>query len=112
MSAIGMLAFWFIGMTLINRVMEGAFIASADVDWLNALLVFRMVDVWGMFSLPIPNLDFIFVALPRLIQWDYSFFGGNAAIVQYFLYAVSAALAAMLFFATIGAAFNFFTRTR
>lgn len=110
MSMIGFLAFLFVGFSIINRICEGAFTNMAEVINLNDLLIFREVSVFGLFTLPVPNLSYITEGLPRLVRWDYSFFGGNAAIIQYFLYSLTAALSFLLFTLIIGLLYQYFGR--
>jgi hypothetical protein len=112
MQLIGWLTFSFAGMTLVNRVLEGQFVTAADVSVVNAVILFREVSVFGLFTLPVPNMGFITQGLPHLVKWDYSFFGGNAAIIQYFLYSITAALAFLLFSMIIGLLYNYFGRSR
>lgn len=109
---IGFLAFVFVGMTLINRIMEGVFIAGAEIDSLNQLTVFRDIEIFGLFSVPVPNLEFLTSGIPHLVKWDYSFFGGNAGIIQYFLYSLTAAVSFGLFVLMIGLLYQYFNRSR
>lgn len=107
---IGFLAFNFIGMTLLNRILEGAFITASDVSIMNTLTITHEQSIFGLFTVPVINTDFFFVGLPRLVKWDYSFFGGNAAIFQYFLYSLTFALTFILFLAIIGMVSQYFGR--
>ena len=107
---IGFLGFCFVGMTWLNRILEGAFITSSDVGIVNTLTIARSQEVFGLFSVPVINTDFFFIGLPKLVKWDYSFFGGNAAIFQYFLYTLTFALTFMLFVVIIGMLSQFFSR--
>ena len=109
---IGFLAFCFVGLTIVNRIAEGLFVAEAELETVNQFLVFDQVSILNAFKLPVPNFSFITEGLPRLVAWDYSFFGGNAAIFTYFLYSISAALAFLLFTIMIGFLFQFFARSR
>lgn len=111
-AGIGFLAFCFVGMTLINRILEGAFIAANDVTILNQLTVFRDLELFGLFTVPVPNLSFITEGIPHLVKWDYSFFGGNAAVFQYFLYSLTAALSFFLFMLVLGLLYQYFSRVR
>lgn len=79
----------FVGGTWFSRLMEGAWLNAGDVAIMNSLTVIRSQDVLGLFSIPWINIDFFTIGIPKLIQWDYPFFGGTAAIVQYMLYALS-----------------------
>lgn len=107
---IGFLAFAFVGMTLLNRILEGAFIAASDVSIMNTLTITRDQSIFGLFNVPVINTDFFFVGIPRLVKWDYSFFGGNAEIFQYFLYSMTFALTFLLFTIIIGLVFQYFSR--
>ena len=107
---IGFLAFNFIGMTVLNRILEGAFVAADEFATLNTLTITHEQSVYGLFTVPVLNLDFFFIGIPRLVKWDYSFFGGNAAIFQYFLYSLTFALAFALFVILIGMVSQFFAR--
>lgn len=107
---IGFLAFLFVGMTLLNRILEGAFITASDVSVMNTLTITHDQSIFGLFTVPVINTDFFFVGLPRLVKWDYSFFGGNAAIFQYFLYSLTFALTFILFLAIIGMVGQYFSR--
>lgn len=109
-SVIGFLATSFVGMTLINRVLEGAFITASDVGVLNTMTITNKVDV-GLFSIPVLNLDF-FKGITRLVLWDYSFFGGNAQIIQFFLYSFTFVVSFILFILIIGLLYNAFSRLR
>ena len=109
-NLIGWLAFSFVGMTLLNRIMEGVFITASDVGIMNTLTITHDQTLYGLFTVPVLNTDFFFTGIPRLVKWDYSFFGGNAALFQYFLYSVSFALAFMLFMVIIGMISQFFSR--
>ena len=107
---VGFLAFLFAGMTILNRVMAGMLITSADVAIMNTLTITHSQSIFGLFSIPVLNTDFFFTGIPRLVKWDYSFFGGNAAILQYFLYSLTFALAFAVFIIIIGVVSNFFAR--
>jgi len=72
-------------MTMLNRLIEGQYITSSDVGILNNLTIFQDYTFYGGFSIPVPNLSFL-SGLFRLVKWDYSYFGGNAAILQFMLY--------------------------
>lgn len=107
---IGFLAFCFIGMTMLNRFLEGAFITASDVGIMNTLTITHEQSIFGLFTVPVLNTDFFFVGIPRLVKWDYSFFGGNAAIFQYLLYSLTFALTFMIFLVIIGMVGQYFAR--
>ena len=107
---IGFLAMCFVGMTTLNRILEGAFITSSDVGIINTLTLTHNQSIFGLFNVPVINTDFFFVGIPRLVKWDYSFFGGNAALFQYFLYSMTFALSFLIFMVIIGLVAQYFAR--
>ena len=107
---IGFLSMVFVGLTMLNRVAAGAFVAAADITIVNTLTITREQTIWGLFTVPVINTDFFFVGIPRLVKWDYAFFGGNAAIFQYFLYSMTFALTFMLFALIVGLVSQYFSR--
>lgn len=100
----------FAGMTMLNRLAEGRFIAAADITIANTLTITRDQTIAGLFTIPVLNTDFFFVGIPALVKWDYAFFGGNAAIFQYALYAMTFALTFALFLIIIGVVSQYFSR--
>jgi hypothetical protein len=112
MKLIGFLAFSFAGMTVINRWMNGQWITAADNAVMNNLTITHSMNVFGLFSVPVPNVSFFLTGLPRLVKWDYSFFGGNAEIIQFMLYALTVMVAFVLFTLIIGLLYQFFSRLR
>ncbi len=107
---VGFLAMNFVGMTLLNRIIEGAMISAAEITILNTLTITHDQTIFGLFSVPVLNSDFFFVGFPRLVKWDYSFFGGNAAIFQYLLYSITFAVTFSLFVIIIGMVGQYFAR--
>jgi len=85
MGLVGFLGFIFLGMTLWNRILEGAMVSTTDGAIINQMTISRGFDIGGYFSVPVPNTQF-FTGLGHLLKWDYSFFGGDAGILQYFMY--------------------------
>ncbi len=108
-----MLGWWFLNMTLINRVLEGQFITSNDMGVIKTMSVFRQITLFGYIPVPIPNLAMLTTGIGRLIKFDYSFFGGNAGFFQYAFYCVSFGIMFLLFVIIIGGLIsNFLNRVR
>ncbi len=112
MAFIGVLTFLFAGMTILNNIMAGLFIDATSASMINNIMVFREVSVFGLFTLPIPNMSYITQGLPHLVQWDYSFFGGNAQLIVFFLHSLSGALMFLLFGMIIGLLYQYFGRAK
>jgi len=103
-ALVGFLSFCFVGMTLINRILEGQFITGSDVAILNQMSIWGSLDL-GFFSIPVPNVTYI-TGLFHLVSWDYSFFGGNAQIIQFFLYTLTFALSVAFLLIIVGILWN------
>lgn len=111
-NMIGFLAMAFVGMTTINRILEGRFIQAADVSILRDTLAFQPFAVFGVWTIPVPNTNFLTNGIPALMRWDYSFFGGNAQLFEYLLYSITAVISFMLFVLVFGAIYQMFSRGR
>ena len=111
-ATVAYLGFVFLGLRLLNRVMEGQFTTATETATINSLEVFREVSVFNLFTLPIPNLSLITEGVPQLLKWNYSFFGGNAQIISYFLQSISIGVAFGLFILVLGLLYNYFGRAR
>lgn len=103
----------FVGLTIINRVLEGRVILSADLAIVENFLAWRPFSVFGWFSIPVPNVSFLTNGIPALLNWgEYSFFTGNAQYVVYLLYSISAVVAFILFTLALGSIYQMFSRAR
>jgi len=105
---IGFCATSWLGLTLINRILEGQFLTSSESSWWCSIQLFNEFRVFDLFTLPVLNFQFFTVGIPSLLRWDYSFFGGNAELIQYLLYTVTAVVAFILFVIMVGLLFNAF----
>lgn len=112
-GTIGMMAYWFINFTLINRILEGQMIASADMAVLNSVVAFRPFSLFGIINFSVPNFEMLTSGIPRLMKFDYSFFGGYGGYAAYMLYSISFGVAFMLFVLIIGSLVsNYLNRSR
>ncbi len=111
-ATVGFLAFVWLGLTLLNRIMEGQFVTGAETAAINSMSVFREVSVFNLFTLPIPNLSFITEGISHLVKWDYSFFGGNAQLIAYMLQAISIGVMFGMFILVLGLLYNYFGRAK
>lgn len=112
LNLVGFLSFAWVGMTMINRVLEGQLITSTETAHLNRLMFTQEMNLLGIFNLPILNFDFFTQGLPSLLKWDYSFFGGNAQIFQYLMYSINAIVMMIILGFLIGTISQFFARAR
>jgi len=101
---IGIIGLVFVGMTLINCVLGGAFVTTADVSIMNDVGLTQKVDL-GFITLPVPNLNFI-SGLMHMLSFDYSFFGGMGQLIVFALYSITFMIAFALFLSLIGIGIN------
>ena len=80
-------SFVFLVGSLCCLIIEGAYYAQGDLDMLNALTGYNIVQVSGAGIWAIPKLGWGFMihGLPKLIMWDFSFFTGGWFIFRIFL---------------------------
>jgi hypothetical protein len=107
---IGFCAQSWIGLTLINKLLEGSFVGSSETAWVNTFAFTQQVKLFGIFTFPVLNIDFWTHGVTALLRWDYSFFGGNAQLIQYFLYSLTAVMAFILFGILVGLIYSFFSK--
>jgi len=84
-----------------SRIIDGAFITAYDARIFDSLTVIRSYNVMGLFSIPWLNPDFFTVGIPKLVAWDFSFFGGELEIFKYLFYVVSTGVCWGFFVVTI-----------
>ena len=77
---------------LVSHIMAGTFFGDRETTLFNTLTVIRSYNIAGLFTIPWLNIDFFLVGIPRLINWDFAFFGGEAAILKYFFYVIAIGL--------------------
>jgi len=110
LNMIGFLSFAWVGMTMINNVLAGQLITSSETSHLNKLMFTQQMNLLDLFNLPIMNFHFFTEGIPSLLKWDYSFFGGNAQIIQYLLYSITAVVSMIILGFLIGTVSSYFTR--
>lgn len=106
---VGFLAMSWIGLTVINRVMEAQFISAAETSFLNDFAFTQQFNILNLVTVPVINFNFI-SGLTRLFKWDYAFFGGNAQMIQYMLYTLNEIGAFILFSMMLYMLSGFITR--
>lgn len=110
LNLIGFLSTCWIALTTINRIQEGQLLTSADTAHLNTMMFTQEFTLLNVFHLPIINFDFFSEGIPSLLKWDYSFFGGNAQIIQYLLYSITSIMSFIVLMVIIGVVSSYFTR--
>jgi hypothetical protein len=72
--------------TLISLTFAGAWLGGTDVAVANSFTVFKQVNIMGLWSVTIPNIDFFLSGAKSLIMMDFAFFSGAGQILQWFLF--------------------------
>ena len=112
LNLVGFLAMSWVGLTTVNRILEGQFIKGEETTFMNTLMFTQEFQLFGMFKIPVLNFQFFTQGIPMLLKWDYSFFQGNAQLIQYLLYSFTAVMSFIVFLAVIGMLYNYFSRLR
>lgn len=106
-AIIGFLGSVFFGLTLINRTLEGKFITSSDVGFMNMLSVTQKINV-GFISIPIPNVNYISGVFRMMKMDDYTFLNaGNGQLLMFALYTLSFMVGFFLFITIVSMGVNF-----
>lgn len=110
LNTIGFLASSFLGLTLINNILAKELIMADDIGVFNDIMFTQTFQIYDLFSMPIINFGFFTDGVPNMLRWDYTFFGGNAQLITYFLYSITAVVALIIFMMAVGTITSFFAR--
>ena len=72
--------------TLISLTFAGAWLGNDDLATANSFTVFKQVNILGLWSVTIPNINFFTTGAKALIMMDFAFFSGPAALIQWFMF--------------------------
>ena len=105
------LGFIFLSGTLISLVFGGAWLGDTEIGALNSIAAFRSVNVLGVWSIMVPNLDFLISGIGAMVSMDFAFFGGGMEILRwFFLFTISAGVMFGIFTIMIVTASNLWRR--
>ena len=79
------LGFMFSCGTLISLAIAQGWYDSSDIAQLNAIAAFRQASVLGVWSITVPNLDFVLSGIGAFVSFNFAFFRGELAILQWFM---------------------------
>tara|TARA_Y100000310_G_C20344844_1_gene651530 strand:- start:275 stop:637 length:363 start_codon:yes stop_codon:yes gene_type:complete len=103
---------YFVG-TLLSLFFEGQYLGQDQVDIANQLLGFRIDQLAGSGILAVPRMGLaIFTsALPKIILWDYAYWGGSWEIFRWLLvFTISFPVVIVLGFAFLSVTSQVFSR--
>jgi len=95
-----------IGITL-SFIMGGVWFDSATKSIFGTLTVFKDYNILG-FHMPWINLEYFTVGIPKLLQFDFAFFGGSYNYFKYVLYVFSIGIIWGIVVTFISIILNFF----
>ncbi|OGO00989.1 MAG: hypothetical protein A2Y58_03190 [Chloroflexi bacterium RBG_13_51_52] len=72
--------------TIISLTFGGAWLGSTDLEVANAITIFKQANILGVWSITVPNISFFFTGAKSLMMFDFAFFNGSTAILQWFLF--------------------------
>ena len=73
------IVFVFLAGTMLCLMMEGAFFGQEEVDLVNELTGYNILQLsgTGLWSIPKMGVGFLTNGLPKIVLWDYSFLEGG-----------------------------------
>lgn len=99
------LGFLWISTTMVCNLCEAQFITEADVEVLQEMTYYRIMDSQGLIAVPIMGLGF-FRNLPQLLAFNYGFLTSGFAIMRFFLMCITLGIMWGLIQVFIPAAFS------
>ncbi len=111
-KAISFVAFLLIAGLSLSFIMGGVWFNNVWQARMNTLMALKTYNVLGFFKVPFVNIDFFTVGIPRLLSFDFAFFGGSTVYFQYILYAVSIGIIWGFVSVVIGIIYNFWSKAR
>lgn len=72
--------------TVISLTFGGAWFGTSDIEITSALSVFKQYNIFGIWSIALPNISFFLVGARALASFDFGFFGGGLALLQWFFF--------------------------
>ncbi len=72
--------------TMISLTFGGAWFDNTDVSLLNTISVFKQANILGIWSITVPNISFFIVGAKALMMFDFAFFQGELALLQWFFF--------------------------
>lgn len=70
--------------TLISATFAGAWLTDTDLAVTNSLSVFKEANILGIWSVTVPNTDFLLTGAVALTSFDFGFFNGSLQLLQWF----------------------------
>lgn len=105
------MGFIFMAGTLISLTFGGGWLGDTEANTLNSIAAFRSANVLGLWSIMVPNLDFLTAGIGALVQMDFAFFGGTMDLLRwFFICTISAGIMFGLFCVMIVTASNLWRR--
>lgn len=104
---LGFLITGYLGMTFINRTLDGSMFTTTDTAFLHDIRLTQPYDL-GLFTLTGPNLSFV-TRITDMANWqDYVIWGGLGQYVMIFCYALSFVILLTFGITLLSMAVNFF----
>lgn len=83
----GLAFIWIVG-GIIGAILEGAYIRQADVQVIQEMTYFQVLDSQGLIGIPVMGIEF-FKHLPDLIAFKYDWLTSGFLVMRFIMMAVS-----------------------
>lgn len=71
--------------TLVSLTFAGAWLGSTESALADSFTIFKQANILGIWSVPVPNVNFFLVGARAASTFDFAFFQGSAGIFQWLL---------------------------
>jgi hypothetical protein len=86
---------------LLSFCLGSLWLNATDVAIINSLQMFSDMSIFGLFHVPIPNLNFFLVGMKALTTFNFAFFTGPMQLLQFIIIIVVVSGIMWGFFSTI-----------
>lgn len=87
--------------TLLSLCLGSQWLGASDVATINSLQIFSNTNIFGIFSVPILNINYFLIGMKNLTALNFAFFTGEMALLQFVLVLVIISGILWGFFSTI-----------
>jgi hypothetical protein len=90
--------------------LSGVWFGSGTGSIMGGLKAYETYTVLGIFTIPWVNIDFFTVGIPKLLSFNFAFFGGSYEWIKYLFYVFSIGVIWGIVGLAIGVIGNFWSR--
>jgi hypothetical protein len=105
----GMAFLLLVGLVL-SYGLGGIWFGSTTASIFGSLKAYQTYEIFGIFKIPWVNVDFFTVGIPKLLSFNFAFFGGSYEFFRYLAYVFSIGVVWGIVGLAIGVIGNFWSK--